>query len=62
MIDRLTYFFYKKYCMMRYIIYAFFFYVFIKFIFAKLNNPLRPSGYASDYLKKLSLNTPDLNV
>ncbi len=27
--------------------------MFIKFIFAKLNNPIRPSGYASDYIQRL---------
>jgi hypothetical protein len=27
--------------------------MFIKFIFAKLKNPTRPSGYASDYIQRL---------
>lgn len=27
--------------------------MFIKFIFAKLKDPMRPSGYASDYIERL---------
>jgi len=27
--------------------------LFIKFIFAKLKDPMRPSGYASDYIQRL---------
>ena len=43
-----------------YIIYAILFCLFIKFIFAKLNNPLRPSGYVPDYIQRLMIQ--DLNV
>ena len=38
---------------MKYIIYILLLILFIKFVFAKLNDPLRPSGYASDYIERL---------
>jgi hypothetical protein len=35
------------------IMYVILFMMFIKFIFAKLKDPIRPSGYASDYVQRL---------
>lgn len=35
------------------ILYVLLLVLFIKFIFAKLKNPTRPSGYASDYIERL---------
>jgi hypothetical protein len=39
--------------MIKYIFYVLLLIMFIKFIFAKLKDPMRPSGYASDYIERL---------